>query len=154
MWYVRRHYSIMILFISYSLSEYILASKTKDFESLHSRHSTSYVSNFTPTLDLSLGVIHHRFPMSLQNRRRIFNVSSIRDNDCVGHVSCVTEQSLHNVRYSSQMTGILFYACALIVLTCLTHLEAKEEAGQRQCCPASALTCSLVLLVPRRRPLV
>ena len=35
----------------------------------------------------------------------------------------------------------------LVLLSYLTHLKAKEEAGQQQCCPASALTRSLVLLV-------
>ena len=35
-----------------------------------------------------------------------------------------------------------------MILLYFTYLEAKEEAGQQQCCQASALTCSLVLLVP------
>ena len=30
------------------------------------------------------------------------------------------------------------------------YVEAKEETGPQQCCPAFALICSLVLLVRRR----
>ena len=40
-----------------------------------------------------------------------------------------------------------------MLLSYATYLETKEEVGQYQCCPASGLTCLLVLLVCCRRPL-
>ena len=56
----------------------------------------------------------------------------------------VTAQSLRRVftRYK-----LLRYYFITILLSYLTYLEAKEEAGQQQCCPASSLAHSLA-----RRP--
>ena len=62
----------------------------------------------------------------------------------------VTVQSLRNVFAGDTNYWDIVYHYPLIV----PYLEAKEEAGQQQCCPASALIRSLVLLVRHRRPLV